>query len=110
MFALNVRSVIAASAVCACLSAVPCRADEYSWQLSGTTTRFERAGAHTDASSLGATYYVNPLDDSGGPLALATFLHPTTRLSATASGEEGGEPKGYILDGRYVLPGAQWYA
>jgi hypothetical protein len=108
-----IRSALAASAVCACLAAVPSRADEFSWQLAGGATRFETDGAdsHSDTAFLDATYYLNPVDDSDGPLALASFLHPTTRLSAEASDADTfGDPKAYSLGGRYVLPGARWYA
>jgi len=106
-----VRSAIAASAVCACLATIPSRADEFSWQLAGGATRFERdgAGAHADTALLTATYYVSPVDGTGGPLALAPFLHPTTRLSAEVSDADSfGDPKAYSLGGRYVLPGARW--
>lgn len=108
-----VRSAIAATASCLCLAAVPSRADEFSWQLSGGATRFEidSVGAHTNTALLDATYYLDPVDDSNGPLALASFLHPTTRLSAEASDADAtGDPKAYSLGGRYVLPGARWYA
>jgi len=108
MFALNVRAAIAASALFIFVSTVPACADEFSWQLSGTGARSEVADRHFDSSSLNATYYLNPVDDSGGPLALASFLHPTTRLLATAS--DVGDPQSYTLGGRYVLPGAHWYA
>lgn len=106
------RSAIAASTVCACLAAVSSRADEFSWQLAGGASRLESDGApsHSDTAFLDATYYLNPVDDSDGPLALASFLHPTTRVSAEASGADtGGDPKAYSLGGRYVLPGARWY-
>ena len=108
-----VRCAIAASAVCASLAAVPSRADEFSWQLAGGASRLEldRVDGHADTALLSATYYLNPVDDSDGPLALASFLHPTTRVSAEASdADTSSDPKAYSLGGRYVLPGARWYA
>lgn len=108
-----VRSAIAAAAACACLAAVPSRADEFSWQLSGGASRLEIDGlsSHSTTALVDATYYLAPVNDSDGPLALASFLHPTTRVFAEASdADTSGDPKGYSLGGRYVLPGARWYA
>jgi hypothetical protein len=107
-----VRSATAATAVCVCLSTVPSHADEFSWQLAGGATRQEAQGSdlHADTALLSATYYVDPIDDSDAPLALASFFHPTTRLSMEASdASTGNDPKAYSIGGRYVLPGARWY-
>ena len=55
------------------------------WQLSGITSRTEVADFHTDSWAVDGTYYVKPLDDGDGPYALASFLNPTTRVSAGTS-------------------------
>jgi hypothetical protein len=57
---------------------------------------------------------MNPIDDSGGPYELASFLHPTTRVSAAASQSESfselaDDPTAFTLNGAYVLPGKKWY-
>jgi hypothetical protein len=101
----------AVAAVCAA-SAV--RAEEFSWQLSGVTNRFETGHFHRDSWAVDGTYYVNPIDDSAGPYALASFLHPTTRVSAAASRSESysqiaDDPTAFTLNGAYVLPAEKWY-
>lgn len=57
---------------------------------------------------------MDPIDDSGGPYELASFLHPTTRVSAAASQSESwlgiaDDPTAFTLNGAYVLPGKKWY-
>jgi hypothetical protein len=95
-------------------------ADEFSWQLSGGLSRYEFGPSDADNASVDATYYVNPIDDADGPYALASFLNPTTRVSAAASEHAttstpsffplGGHPTAYTVAGRYVWPNAKWYA
>jgi hypothetical protein len=82
-------------------------------------------GSHADATSLGATYYLAPVDDTNGPLALASFLNPTSRMSVDAdrsksegfayriagvAGSVENETDVYAVSGRYVLPQSRWYA
>jgi len=67
-----------------------------------------------DSWAVDGTYYVKPIDDSAGPSALASFLHPTTRVSAAASQSESfseiaDDPTAFTLNGAYVLPGNKWY-
>ena len=90
------------------------RADEFSWQLSGVTNRLEAGDFRRDSWAIDGTYYVKPIDDSAGPFELASFLHPTTRVSAAASQTESfseiaDDPTAFILNGAYVLPGEKWY-
>jgi len=102
---------VAVAAACAAFAA---HAEEFSWQLSGATRHAEAGDSDLDSWTLDATYYMNPLDDSAGPYALASFLNPTTRVSAAASRSDTpqdvfDDPTAYTLGGAYVLPGEKWY-
>lgn len=100
------------TAVAAACAASAARAEEFSWQLSGVTSRVEVGDFSRDSWAVDGTYYVNPIDDSAGPYALASFLHPTTRVSAAASqidSEINDDPTAFTLNGAYVLPGKKWY-
>ena len=101
-----------AAALCAACAAFAAQAEEFSWQLSGVTSRSEAADFSRDSWAVDATYYLNPIDDSSGPYALASFLNPTTRVSAAASKVEAdlvSDPAAYTLSGAFVLPGEKWY-
>src|SRR5262245_54044412 len=90
----------------------PAQAEEFSWQLSGVTSRAELGPSDLDSWSVDGTYYVNPIDDARGPYALASFLNPTTRVSAATTRIDTGavyDPTEYTLVGAYVLPGERWY-
>jgi putative general porin len=93
------------------LAVLPIQAEEFSWQLSGVTSRTEVGSFDRDGWAVDGTYYVNPLDDGDGPYALASFLNPTTRVSALASRSNSrfDDPTAYTLGGTYVLPGQRWY-
>jgi hypothetical protein len=100
--------------VAAACAASAVRAEEFSWQLSGVTNRLEAGDFLRDSWAVDGTYYVKPIDDSAGPNALASFLHPTTRVSAAASQSESfseiaDDPTAFTLNGAYVLPGEKWY-
>jgi hypothetical protein len=106
-------SSFAAAAIATAL-AMPAAAEEFSWQLSGGTSRVELGDFDFDSGSVDATYFVNAIDDSAGPYALASFLNPTTRFSAEASERDSvsdavGNPAAYTLGGTYVLPAERWY-
>jgi hypothetical protein len=92
-------------------AAFPAPAEEFSWQLSGSTRHTEGFQSELDTWAVDGTYYMNPVDDSAGPYALASFLNPTTRLSAAASGSDSNalDDPAYTLSGAYVLPGERWY-
>ena len=101
----------AVAAVCAAFGA---QAEEFSWQLSGSTREAESANFKSDSWAVDATWYMNPIDDSEGPYALASFLNPTSRVSATASRNDSpndvlDDPTAYTIGGAYVLPGEKWY-
>lgn len=102
---------LAAVAVAALCAAFAAHTEEFSWQLSGGA--LESQTNDFDSWSVDATFYVNSIDDSDGPYALASFLNPTTRVSAAASRSDspvpGDEPTSYTLTGAYVLPGKKWY-
>jgi hypothetical protein len=107
--------------------ASPARADEFSWELSGAVSQVQRDQlADTDSSSLSAAYNFDPVDDTSGPCALASFFDPATRVAVTASHDEtasGGfsfspfasvpelvtESDDYTVSGRYLLPESRWY-
>jgi hypothetical protein len=107
----QVTSFVGAAVATVC-AAMPAAADEFSWQLAGGASRVEAGDFDSDSWSMDATYFVNAIDDSAGPYALASFLNPTTRISAEAS-ERGsdfaGDPTAFTLRGTYVLPAARWY-
>jgi hypothetical protein len=72
-----------------------------------------------DLSSVSATYFLDPVQDDGGPAALAAFLDPATRVAISASREvrtAGEQPveeieyRDYVLSGEYLLPRSKWYA
>jgi hypothetical protein len=100
------------------------RAEDFSWQLSGGTSHREVGDLFdADTSAIDATYYFDPVDDTDGPYALASFFNPTTRVSAAVSEDDAvpfgsgsfgtvlaDGPTAYTLSGRYVWPSTQWYA
>jgi hypothetical protein len=101
------QGCLLAAAAAACV-AFAAQAEEFSWQLSGSTRQAE--GGEFETWALDATFYMKPIADSSGPYALASFLHPTTRVSATASRvDTSQDPTAYTIGGAYVLPGDRWY-
>lgn len=105
------RCLIAAAVTVAC-AAFAARAEEFSWQLSGGMSRTEVADFSSDSWAVDGTFYVEPIDDSSGPYELASFLNPTTRVSAAASNVEAdfiNDPAVYTLSGAFVLPDKKWY-
>lgn len=103
-----------AAAVAASCTVFAAPAEEFSWQLSGSARHAETGDFDSDSWAIDATYYVNPIADSVGPYALASFLNSTTRVSALASGNNTSQdfvddPIAYTLSGAYVLPGEKWY-
>lgn len=102
---------LAATAVAALCAVFAAHAEEFSWQLSGGVLDSETSDY--ESWSVDATFYVNSIDDSYEPYALASFFNPTTRVSAAASKSDspapGDEPTSYTLNGAYVLPGKKWY-
>jgi hypothetical protein len=117
---------IAAFSCCALLGAAA-HAEPFNWQLGGGMSRSEpySFASLVDGASLEATYYFGSVDDAKGPLALASFLNPTSQMSLDTdrsesegftfvSGIGGGtfksETDAYAISGRYVLPQSRWYA
>jgi hypothetical protein len=105
----------------------PARPDEYSWELFGASTRTELdVLSDTDRALVGATRYFSPVEDGTGPLPLAAFLDPATRIAVAASREmqqshaigPGSEDvpdlvtrrDEFSVAGRYVFPRSKWYA
>jgi hypothetical protein len=107
--------------------------EEFSWQLSGGYGETELTPfADTERTILDATYYLDPVDDSRGPYALAPFLNRSSRVTAGVTNEKTTlsapvatigpplpgtpttltltqETTGYAISGRYVWPGSGWY-
>jgi hypothetical protein len=104
---------LAATAAAALCAAFAAHAEEFSWQLSGGASESEASSSDSDSWAVDATFYVKSIDDGDGPYALASFLNPTTRVSAEASKSDspapGDGPTAYVLAGAYVLPGEKWY-
>jgi hypothetical protein len=124
--------VVLALAVLFCCIENPAglRAEEFSWELSGGASRSELDPLlETDGSSVLATYHFGGVEDGTGPYALATFLDPTTSVSAGLSQEKQTshsisfgpapiitgqfdlvtETDDYSLSGRYVMRDSRWY-
>ena len=104
------------------------RADDYSWELSGFASQADLDPIlETDQSTISATYHFAAVDDSKGPLALASFLDPETRIAASITRDRQraqiisppgallfpdivSESDTYSVSGRYALPAKKWYA
>jgi hypothetical protein len=70
-------------AILLCLVASRAAAEEFSWEVSGGYAQTELAPyADTERTRLDATYHFDPVDDTGGPYALAAFLNRSTRITA----------------------------
>ena len=117
----------AALALSACVS-FAAFADEFSWQTVGAASRHQVDAfdvlpeLEQDRSAFEATYYFDPVDEGEGPLEIASFLSPTSRISAAVAREEQrslvfsftlganlgsqvvGDATEYGVSGRYVLP------
>lgn len=105
------RRLIGAAVAAAC-AAFGAHAEEFSWQLSGGKRQAESANFQSDSWAVDATFYMKPIEDTAGPYALASFLNPTTRVSAAASKVDAdlvSDPAAYTLSGAFVLPGEKWY-
>jgi hypothetical protein len=101
---------------------------DFSWEIASFAGQAERTEAYdadvvnvqTDVASLSGTYYLDPVSDGSGPLALAAFLDPTTTVFVAVSNDEITtetgvqtfelETRSYTLGGIYVLPLSKWYA
>src|SRR5688572_16639727 len=107
-----------------CFAAGAVQAAEFSWEPSGVANEAEQNSVDTDRLSFGITYYFDAVDDTRGPLALAAFIDPATRISASFGRENGSVLAPFTfptltgLDttteessvaGRYVLPASKWY-
>lgn len=109
----------------ACLAAGAVQADEFSWEPSGVANEAEQDSGDAERLSFGVTYYFGAVDDTRGPLGLAAFLDPATRISLSHDRETGSLlspptfllfPSGvdtttdeYSIAGRFVLPASKWY-
>jgi hypothetical protein len=123
------RALLVAVVVGICLLSRTVLAEELSWELSALTSQAEHDPyLDADHTSVQATYYFQPVDDSNGPYELASFLNPATRVHAVLSREkqtsaafDGGPPPSvtipervttteqYSLGGRYLLRPSKWY-
>ena len=107
-----------------CLS--PAVGEEFSWELAGGYSQQDGTiGVELDRYTLGVRYYLAPVDDTAGPLQLATFLNRSSHVQAGVTGQsqrqrafEGtalragavtGEESGYEIAARYVWPDSGWF-
>jgi len=106
---------------------VNAQAETFHWEVAGSGARTELDPLfETDVSAVTGTYYFGGVEDAEGPLALASFFDPATRLSVALRREETsshplgapstvvvpdlvGEADEYSVSGRYVLPSEKWY-
>jgi hypothetical protein len=104
------------------------RANEFAWELSGLAGQADLDPLlEAGQAAITATYNFAGVDDTKGPLALASFLDPETRIAASLGRDRqttqvvnpsGGsafpsivsEAVTYAVSGRYVLPAKKWYA
>ena len=72
-----VRTLGCPGILCASLVMLsPAAGEEYSWQLAGSYRQDDAPRVvESGRSSLGATYYLSPVDDEAGPYELASFLN-----------------------------------
>jgi hypothetical protein len=104
-------------------------AEEFSWELTALRSGSEIDDLfESDRAALEATYYFGAVDDTIGPVALAAFLDPKSRVSLAVSRQEQtteafagvspvpitlpdltSEARDYTVRGRYVLPASKWY-
>ena len=107
-----------------CLS--PAVGEEFSWELFGGYSQREGTiGVEIDRYSLEARYYLTPVDDTAGPLQLATFLNRSGYAAARVTGQSQrqrafdgtdlragavtSEESGYDIAARYVWSDTGWY-
>ena len=75
------RTLFVAIALCAQAGT----AEEFSWQIAGGYDRIESGNSsEIDTATVAATYFVQPVDDALGPLALTPFLSRSSRISFCA--------------------------
>ena len=118
---------------CASLFAVSqAAAERFSWQLSGGYRQTDVGDVlESGTSSLSATYYPRPVDDSNGPYALAVFLNRSSAVGVNLSREKQVQAhvvgpvlangvafpdsdlrtriSAYSFSGRHVWPSTGWY-
>lgn len=78
----------------------------YSWELSGLELT-SNAGDF-DATTIGATYYFDRVEDNEGPSALAAFFDPATFVSGALS-QPNDATDTWAVSGRYLLASSLWY-
>lgn len=107
------------------LAAAGVSADQYSWEVSGNWSRASLSGASDSVTntSVAATHYFAPVDDTGGPYGYAAFLSRSSRVSASTRRETaestfiGSSPPtpltdrtdAYSVTGRHVWRDSGWY-
>jgi len=123
-----IRRTILLVSICL-IAGTSARANEFAWELSGLAGQADLDPLlDANQTTITATYHFAGVDDTKGPLALASFLDPQTRIAASIGrNRETSEitlPPGvaltipdvksesltYATSGRYVLPGKKWYA
>lgn len=88
----------AAAAFVACVMLSTVRAEEYSWEVSGSHLDGDAGGAEQiNHSALHATWYLSAVDDAAGPYELAPFLNRSSHVTVIAGRTKLREPVHYSL-------------
>ncbi len=121
----SIRTIL--SILICLIAGTSARANEYAWELAGLAGQADLDPLiDASQSTITATYHFAGVDDTKGPLALAAFLDPETRIAASIGrnrqtspvvGPPGApafpdivsESETYSASGRYVLPAKNWY-
>src|SRR5690606_627293 len=80
-------------------------ADRFSWELAaGVSESTLYTSNEIDRASLTAKYYFDPVDDSDGPYALASFLNPASHLSLAFNREQQSSSPSMVGIARPINP------
>lgn len=89
---------LAAAALTACVMLSTVRAEEYSWEVSGSHLDGDAGSAEQiNHSALHATWYLSAVDDAAGPYELAPFLNRSSHVTVIAGRTKLREPVHYSL-------------
>ncbi|HEU4619742.1 MAG TPA: hypothetical protein VFV10_17015 [Gammaproteobacteria bacterium] len=91
----------------AAVSGIAAAQGRYSWELSGLGSTTDNGITDSDASTFGATYYFDRVQDGEGPYALSAFFDPATSLSVVTDQYRTSDR--WVLSGHYLLDGSRWY-
>lgn len=80
-------------------------ADTYNWEAGVAVS-----GGDVDGAAVGGSYFLNPVDDSNGPLGEAAFIERASHIDIAAGEDDVDdfETDFYSIAGRYVVKDAGW--